>query len=175
MLGDGPQMRSSLALTVWLMARYHVPLADVIGHNESLSSPLHKELYAPWRCQTHADWQRADMNVYRAKLRRLVSRSTTQVRLVHVPRYLIVRSFEVGEDQMPPVGRRSRSLTEEQFPEIIWEHSHVVVGEDGPPKSFCIYDAPSDRRVREHSKQLGDHFIENLRDRRRRLAGRFPA
>jgi hypothetical protein len=40
----------------------------VIGHNESLSSPLHKELYAPWRCQTHADWRRADMNVYRAKL-----------------------------------------------------------------------------------------------------------
>ena len=67
-LGDAAQMRSSLALTVWLMARYHIALANVIGHNESLSSPLHKELYAPWRCQTHADWQRSDMNVYRAKL-----------------------------------------------------------------------------------------------------------
>jgi beta-N-acetylhexosaminidase len=67
-LSDTAQMRSSLALTVWLMARYHVRLANVIGHNESLSSPLHKELYAPWRCQTHADWQRADMNVYRRKL-----------------------------------------------------------------------------------------------------------
>ena len=67
-LGDAAQMRSSLALTVWLMWRYKIPLADVIGHNESLSSPLHKELYAPWRCQTHADWKRADMNVYRARL-----------------------------------------------------------------------------------------------------------
>jgi beta-N-acetylhexosaminidase len=67
-LGDAAQMRSSLALTLWLMWRYRIPLADVIGHNESLSSPLHKELYAPWRCQTHADWQRADMNVYRARL-----------------------------------------------------------------------------------------------------------
>jgi N-acetylmuramoyl-L-alanine amidase len=67
-LSDTAQMRSSLALTVWLMARYRVRLANVIGHNESLSSPLHKELYAPWRCQTHADWQRADMNVYRTKL-----------------------------------------------------------------------------------------------------------
>jgi beta-N-acetylhexosaminidase len=67
-LGDAAQMRSSLALTVWLMATYHVRLANVIGHNESLSSPLHKELYAPWRCQTHADWQRADMNLYRARL-----------------------------------------------------------------------------------------------------------
>jgi beta-N-acetylhexosaminidase len=67
-LADAAQMRASLALTVWLMWRYSIPLADVIGHNESLSSPLHKELYAPWRCQTHADWRRADMNVYRAKL-----------------------------------------------------------------------------------------------------------
>ena len=50
------------------MSRYHIGLANVIGHNESLTSPLHKELYAPWRCQTHADWKRADMNVYRAKL-----------------------------------------------------------------------------------------------------------
>jgi N-acetylmuramoyl-L-alanine amidase len=73
-LGDAAQMRSSLALTVWLMWRYTIPLADVIGHNESLSSPLHKELYAPWRCQTHADWQRADMNVYRAKLVALARR-----------------------------------------------------------------------------------------------------
>jgi N-acetylmuramoyl-L-alanine amidase len=73
-LGDAAQMRSSLALTVWLMWRFKIPLADVIGHNESLSSPLHKELYAPWRCQTHADWKRADMNVYRARLVALAQR-----------------------------------------------------------------------------------------------------
>jgi N-acetylmuramoyl-L-alanine amidase len=73
-LGDAAQMRSSLALTVWLMWRFKIPLADVIGHNESLSSPLHKELYAPWRCQTHADWKRADMNVYRARLVALAHR-----------------------------------------------------------------------------------------------------
>ena len=73
-LDDAAQMRSSLALTVWLMWRFRIPLADVIGHNESLSSPLHKELYAPWRCQTHADWKRADMNVYRARLVSLAHR-----------------------------------------------------------------------------------------------------
>jgi beta-N-acetylhexosaminidase len=65
---DAAQMRSSLALTVWLMWKYGIPLANVIGHNESLTSPLHKELYAPWRCQTHADWQHEDMVVYRARL-----------------------------------------------------------------------------------------------------------
>jgi beta-N-acetylhexosaminidase len=65
---DPAQMRASLALTVWLMSRYSIPLANVIGHNESLTSPLHKELYAPWRCQTHGDWRHADMVVYRARL-----------------------------------------------------------------------------------------------------------
>ena len=56
------------------MWRFHIPLADVIGHNESLTSPLHKELYGPWRCQTHGDWKRADMNVYRRKLAALARR-----------------------------------------------------------------------------------------------------
>ena len=67
-LHDVAQMRASLALTTWLMWKYRIPLANVIGHNESLTSPLHKELYAPWRCQTHGDWQHADMAVYRARL-----------------------------------------------------------------------------------------------------------
>jgi N-acetylmuramoyl-L-alanine amidase len=67
-LGDRAQMRASLALTLWLMAKYRIALANVIGHNESLMSPLHKELYRPWRCQTHADWRRADMIVYRDRL-----------------------------------------------------------------------------------------------------------
>ena len=51
-------MAASLALTTWLMSRYHIKLGDVIGHNESLTSRFHKELYAGWRCQTHGDWSR---------------------------------------------------------------------------------------------------------------------
>jgi N-acetyl-anhydromuramyl-L-alanine amidase AmpD len=73
-LTDAPQMRSSLALTAWLMARFRISLANVIGHNESLSSPFHKELYAPWRRQTHADWRRPDMNIYRTRLAALLNR-----------------------------------------------------------------------------------------------------
>jgi N-acetylmuramoyl-L-alanine amidase len=71
-LGDPAQMRSSLALTAWLMRRYGIRLKNVIGHNESLTSPFHKELYAPWRHQTHGDWVRADMDVYRSRLAALV-------------------------------------------------------------------------------------------------------
>jgi N-acetylmuramoyl-L-alanine amidase len=66
---DNPrQLHASLALTLWLMTRFHISLPNVIGHSESLTSRYHRELYPAWRCQTHADWQHADMNVYRAKL-----------------------------------------------------------------------------------------------------------
>jgi N-acetylmuramoyl-L-alanine amidase len=73
-LHNAAQMRSSLALTLWLMARYRIPLANVVGHNESLTSPLHHELYAPWRCQTHGDWRKADMDIYRTRLVALARR-----------------------------------------------------------------------------------------------------
>lgn len=73
-LHDRRQLAASLRLTLWLAARFHIPLADVIGHNESTSSPYHRERYRAWRCQTHGDWTRADMQVYRADLVRLARR-----------------------------------------------------------------------------------------------------
>ena len=73
-LGDAAQMRSSLHLTAWLMRRYHIPLGDVIGHAESLTSPYHHELDPAWRCQTHADFPTAAMDVYRRRLRALLRR-----------------------------------------------------------------------------------------------------
>jgi N-acetylmuramoyl-L-alanine amidase len=67
-LGNPRQLAASLRLTLWLMTRFGISLPNVIGHNESLTSPYHRELYAPWRCQTHGDWTHADMSVYRARL-----------------------------------------------------------------------------------------------------------
>lgn len=67
-LGDPRQLRASLRLTLWLETRFRISLPNVIGHAESLTSPYHRELYAPWRCQTHADWQHADMVTYRKDL-----------------------------------------------------------------------------------------------------------
>jgi N-acetylmuramoyl-L-alanine amidase len=73
-LDDPAQLRSSLALTLWLMNRFHIQLRNVIGHNESLTSPFHREFDPAWRCQTHQDWNHADMQVYRAKLAALARR-----------------------------------------------------------------------------------------------------
>jgi beta-N-acetylhexosaminidase len=70
-LGDARQISSSLALVHWLMCRYGIPVADVIGHNESLSSPYHHENVPALRTQTHGDFVHADMEVYRARLRAL--------------------------------------------------------------------------------------------------------
>ena len=67
-LADRAQLRASLRLTLWLMSRFHISLPNVIGHAESLTSPYHRELYAPWRCQTHGDWQHNDMVRYRGLL-----------------------------------------------------------------------------------------------------------
>jgi beta-N-acetylhexosaminidase len=67
-LGRGRQMRASLRLVRWLRCTFHIRLADVIGHNESLSSPYHHENVPALRSQTHSDFNHADMNVYRGRL-----------------------------------------------------------------------------------------------------------
>ena len=46
----------------------------MIGHNESRTSRFHRELYPAWRCQTHGDWSKADMAVYRARLQAVAKR-----------------------------------------------------------------------------------------------------
>jgi N-acetylmuramoyl-L-alanine amidase len=70
-LGDKRQLAASLRLTAWLRCRYGIRLSNVIGHNESLSSPYHRERVARLRNQTHADMQHASMQTYRRKLRPL--------------------------------------------------------------------------------------------------------
>ena len=63
---------------------------------------------------------------------------------------------------MPEVGRRSRQLVEGEFPGVTWEHSHVVVDDDGKVRTFCVYTAPSEEIVRQHSSRLGQHTIDSL-------------
>jgi hypothetical protein len=81
-----------------------------------------------------------------------------------MPRYLVVRSFQVGENEMPAVGRRSRMLTENEFPEITWEHSHVVVDDAGKVRTFCVYKAPDEKAVLAHAAALGQHVIDELQE-----------
>ena len=70
-LGGVLQMSANLRLVRWLRCRFHIEIANVIGHNESLSSPYHHEDVVALRDQTHSDFNHADMRVYRRRLRAL--------------------------------------------------------------------------------------------------------
>ena len=70
-LGNPRELRASLRLTRWLRCRFGVAVRNVIGHNESLTSPYHRERVVSLRHQTHGDWVHADMVRYRAWLRAL--------------------------------------------------------------------------------------------------------
>jgi len=72
-LANRRQLRASLALTLWLADRFHIGVRDVVGHAESLTSRYHRERVARLRCQTHSDWQHADMDRYRSLLRALAA------------------------------------------------------------------------------------------------------
>jgi len=70
-MNDRAQMTSDLRLVRWLQCRFHIQIKNVIGHNESLSSPYHREDVVALRTQTHSDFNHADMQVYRRRLRAL--------------------------------------------------------------------------------------------------------
>jgi Nickel responsive protein SCO4226-like len=76
--------------------------------------------------------------------------------------FLVERLFHVSEDQMPMVGRRSRQIIEENFPEITWHHTHVVVDDGGNVRTYCVYEAPTEAVVRSHAEMLGLHDVNGV-------------
>jgi hypothetical protein len=77
-----------------------------------------------------------------------------------VPRYVIERDFGlVDDDEMLEIAVLSKTTILEGFPDITWEHSHVCSDDDGAIKTFCVYDAPSEERVREHAVRMGRHVV----------------
>jgi N-acetylmuramoyl-L-alanine amidase len=70
-LGNPRQLRASLRLTRWLRCRSGIGVPNVIGHNESTTSPYHRERVAALRRQTHADWKASSMREYGRRLRLL--------------------------------------------------------------------------------------------------------
>jgi N-acetylmuramoyl-L-alanine amidase len=77
-LGNARQMRASLRLTRWLQAKFGIATRNVIGHNESLSSPYHRERVRRLRRQTHGDWVHRDMEIYRSRLQAGASSSSSE-------------------------------------------------------------------------------------------------
>ena len=73
-----------------------------------------------------------------------------------MPRYVIERNFgAISDDDMLAASALSGELIEERFPEITWEHSHVVATDEGEIVTFCIYGAPSEEMILEHADAFG--------------------
>jgi uncharacterized protein DUF4242 len=81
-----------------------------------------------------------------------------------VPRYLVIRRFDVEADEMDAVGTRSKAIARDYFPQIVWEHSHVTVDDDGVVRTFCIYAAPGEQDIRDHAAMLGDHTVDGVHE-----------
>jgi Protein of unknown function (DUF4242) len=80
-----------------------------------------------------------------------------------VPRYVIERFFDrISDEDMLAASVRSDQIMTDRFPEITWEHSHVVIDDNGAIKTFCIYGAPNEEMLREHAEAFGSHMITNL-------------
>lgn len=72
-----------------------------------------------------------------------------------MPRYLIRRELgDVTDAQLEATAEASRRVREETFPDITWEHSHVIRTPAGLT-SFCVYAAPDPQRVRDHAAAVG--------------------
>ena len=61
-----------------------------------------------------------------------------------MPRFLIERTYTVDVEELATVGTRAAAVGH-HFPEVVWEHSHVVLGESGMPRSF-VSTPPRTRR-----------------------------
>ena len=72
-----------------------------------------------------------------------------------MPRYLIERNFgHVTPEQLQEGGSTSKRVASEQFPKIVWEHSHAIQTANGL-KTMCVYAAPDEQYVRDHAAAAG--------------------
>jgi hypothetical protein len=79
-----------------------------------------------------------------------------------MPRYLIERVYGQAEQEaMQNIGQRMKHVAETEFPEVKWEHSHVVSDESGI-KSYCVYEAPNEEQLRQHGEMVREHTIAHI-------------
>lgn len=80
-----------------------------------------------------------------------------------MPRFVVERNFgAISDDDMLAAAALSDRMITERFPEIVWEHSHIVATDDGEIVTYCVYAAPTDGMIREHALAFGSHTITNI-------------
>jgi hypothetical protein len=72
-----------------------------------------------------------------------------------MPRYLMERTVgDVTREELDRIAQRSQQIRQERFPEITWEHSHVVRTSEGL-MAVCVYESPNAESVKAHAAALG--------------------
>jgi hypothetical protein len=72
-----------------------------------------------------------------------------------VPRYLLERTIgDVTREDLDAIATHSTEIRLARFPQIEWEHTHVVRTGDGL-KAFCVYESPDQESVLAHAEALG--------------------
>jgi hypothetical protein len=72
-----------------------------------------------------------------------------------MPRFFLERTVgDVTREELDAIAERSQEIRAQRFPQITWEHTHVVRSPDGL-KAFCLYDSPDAESVKEHAAALG--------------------
>jgi len=79
-----------------------------------------------------------------------------------MPKYVVQRTFSVGADRMPEIGRRSNQIIADSFPDVTWLHSHVAVEDNGSVRMFCVYEAPDTAAIHRHAEMLGYHVVDGV-------------
>ena len=73
-----------------------------------------------------------------------------------MPRYLVHRTLgPVTDEQLDAAAERATRVRLDQFPDVAWEHSHVVRTTDGSRTAYCVYSAPTAQDVRDHAAASG--------------------
>jgi hypothetical protein len=72
-----------------------------------------------------------------------------------MPRYLLERTVgDVTREDLDNIAAHSTEIRLERYPQIEWEHTHVVRSDEGL-KAFCVYESPDRESVLAHAAELG--------------------
>jgi hypothetical protein len=72
-----------------------------------------------------------------------------------MPRYLIERILgAITDDELQAAADRTTRVRVDDFPGVVWEHTHVVRA-DGGLTAFCVYSAPDPETIRDLSQAAG--------------------
>jgi Nickel responsive protein SCO4226-like len=61
---------------------------------------------------------------------------------------------DVTREQLDQIAERSQEIRAARYPQITWEHTHVLRTPEGL-KAVCLYASPDADSVKQHAAELG--------------------